>query len=67
MDEERFELTVDRHLCGSSGMCVAQASNLFSLQGGYAMPTGEAANLADALLVQQTCPTEAISIRPLDQ
>lgn len=66
MEEQRFELAVDRQQCGGSGMCVAHAPSLFELRDGIAMPTGTAANSADAILAQQTCPTEAISFRQLE-
>ena len=58
-----WQLRVDKHLCGATGMCAALAPELFELNEAYAQPVrAEIEPNELALDAADQCPTQAILV-----
>ncbi|ATW47333.1 ferredoxin [Streptomyces xantholiticus] len=64
MDEELWELSVERTHCQGSGVCVSLAPGHFTLRDGRADPVQRLVEAEEAILeAAETCPMEAVFVR----
>lgn len=65
MDEQRWQVTVDRNVCMGSGSCVGTSSGGFRLDAeGKSRPVAEFVEPDDTLIdAAELCPAEAITVR----